>query len=218
MDRTCSRGWWPNRDFVLESFTPGYLDGLGLGYDQLKEINPGVILTSVTPFGQSGPHAKFKATDLTTWSMGGMQYISGDDDRPPVRVSFPQAELHGGAQGAAGSMLAFWHRQQTGQGQQVDVSMQVAVIWTLMNATSFPVLHKQNVERAGSSSKMGFLVIRTVYPCKDGYVSGLIVGGELGARSTSTLVRWMDEDGMAPEFMKERDWARLGFCRLSRPG
>lgn len=205
-------------DFVLESFSPGYLAGLGLGYDHLKEINPGVILTSVTPFGQTGPYANFKATDLVTWSMGGMQYISGDDDRPPVRISFPQAELQGGAQGAAGSMMAFWHRQQTGEGQQVDVSMQVAVIWTLMNATSFPKLHKQSVERAGSSRKMGFLVIRSVYPCKDGYVSALIVGGVLGAQSTSALVSWMDEDGMAPEFMKERDWAAWDFAALAGQG
>ena len=205
-------------DFVLESFTPGYLDGLGLGYDQLKETNPGVILTSVTPFGQSGPHAKFKATDLITWSMGGMQYISGDNDRPPVRISFPQAELHGGAQGAAGSMLALWHRQQTGRGQRVDVSMQVAVIWTLMNAISFPLLHKESVERAGPLRKMGFLVMRNVYPCKDGYISTLIVGGALGARSTSALVRWMDEDGMAPDFMIERDWAAWDFAAIAGQG
>ena len=91
-------------DFILESFKPGYMDSIGLGYEALSAINPGLIMTSMTPFGQNGPYAHFKATDIVAWSMGGQQYASGDDDRPPVRVSFPQAELHGGAQGAAGAM------------------------------------------------------------------------------------------------------------------
>ncbi|MFQ5874912.1 MAG: CoA transferase, partial [Dehalococcoidia bacterium] len=106
----------------------------------------------------------------------------------------------------------------TGEGQHVDVSVQVAVIWTLMNATSYPVLHKESIERAGSSRKFGFLVIRNVFPCKDGHVSALIVGGVLGASSTSALVRWMDEEGMAPDFMKQRDWAAWDFAALAGQG
>ena len=193
-------------DFVLESFAPRYMDSLGLGYESLGGINPGLVMVSMSPFGQRGPHADYKATDIVGWSMGGMQYISGDDDRPPVRVSFPQAELHAGAQAAAGAMVAFWQRQRTGQGQQVDVSMQEAVIWTLMNATAFPQLHKVNVERAGAYRKMGFLTRRAVFPCKDGYVSVAPFGGVLGGGSIEALVRWMDEEGAAPAFMKERDW------------
>ncbi|MFQ5933374.1 MAG: CaiB/BaiF CoA transferase family protein, partial [Dehalococcoidia bacterium] len=205
-------------DFVLGSFPPGYMDRLGIGYESLTDTNPGLIMTSITPFGQTGPHAQYRATDIVAWSMGGMQYISGDEDRPPVRISFPQAELHAGAQAAAGSMVAFWHRQRTGEGQQVDVSMQEAVIWTLMNATSFPLLHKETVERAGASRKMGFLVLRGVFPCKDGYVSALVVGGVLGAVSTSAIVRWMDEEGLAPDFMKDRDWAAWDFAAVVAQG
>ena len=191
---------------MLESFAPGYMGSLGLGYESLSSINPGLVMVSMSPFGQRGPHAEYKATDIVAWSMGGMQYISGDEDRPPVRVSFPQAELHAGAQAAAGAMVAFWQRQRTGQGQQVDVSMQEAVIWTLMNATAFPQLHKVNVERAGAYRKMGFLTRRAIFPCKDGYVSVAPFGGVLGGGSIEALVRWMDEEGAAPAFMKERDW------------
>lgn len=193
-------------DFVLESFAPGYMGSLGLGYESLSSINPGLVMVSMSPFGQTGPRAEYKATDIVGWSMGGMQYLSGDDDRPPVRVSFPQAELHAGAQAAAGAMVAFWQRQRTGHGQQVDVSMQEAVIWTLMNATAFPQLHKVNLERAGAYRKMGFLTRRAIFPCSDGYVSVAPFGGVLGAGSIEALVRWMDEEGAAPAFMKDRDW------------
>ena len=105
-------------DFILESFKPGFLDSMGLGYEALSASNPGLIMTSMTPFGQTGPYAHFKATDIVAWSMGGQQYASGDDDRPPVRVSFPQAELHGGAQGAAGTMTALWQRTKSGEGSR----------------------------------------------------------------------------------------------------
>ena len=111
--------------------------------------------TSVTPFGQTGPYSQYLASDMVAWSMGGMQYICGDADRPPVRVSAPQAELHAGAQAAFGTMAAFWRRQNTGQGQHVDVSMQTSVMWTLMNATPFPPLHGINLERSGAFRSTG---------------------------------------------------------------
>src|SRR5579884_2719747 len=73
-------------DFVLESFQPGYLDQLGLGYHSLAEINPRIILTSITPFGQTGPYRHYPATDLTLQALGGFLYVNGDADRPPLRI------------------------------------------------------------------------------------------------------------------------------------
>jgi crotonobetainyl-CoA:carnitine CoA-transferase CaiB-like acyl-CoA transferase len=205
-------------DIVLESYGPGYLAGLGLGYEDLAAINPAIIVTSITPFGQTGPYARYKATDIVAWSIGGMQWVAGDEDRHPLRISIPQAELHAGAQAAAGAMTALWHAQTTGEGQHVDVSMQTAVIWTLMNATPFPPLHKTNLERAGASRKFGAVSLRAVFPCKDGHISALLVGGTLGGASLTSLVRWMDEDGMAPAFMKERDWGEWDLSALAAEG
>ena len=205
-------------DIVLESFEPGYMDGLGLGYDDLSKINPGIVVTSITPFGRTGPYAHYKATDIVAWSMGGMQWLAGDEDRPPVRISIAQAELHAGAQAEAGSMTALWHSQTTGEGQHVDVSTQTAVVWTLMNATLFPPLHKVSLERAGPSRKIGLVRRRAVFPCKDGHISAGPRGGVLGGASTSALVRWMDEDGMAPAFMKERDWRAWDISALAAQG
>src|SRR5215207_11320081 len=77
-------------DCVIESFDPGYLDRLGLGYEALARTNPGLVLTSITPFGQTGPKAPWPATDLTLSSASTYQFICGDEDRPPLRVAVPQ--------------------------------------------------------------------------------------------------------------------------------
>ncbi|MCP4683980.1 MAG: CoA transferase, partial [bacterium] len=98
-------------DLVIESFEPGYLDRLGLGYADLEKIKPDIILTSITPFGQTGPHAHYKATDLVGVATGGLARILGDLGRAPVRMSCePQAYCQAGVHGAVGSMVAIYHR------------------------------------------------------------------------------------------------------------
>jgi crotonobetainyl-CoA:carnitine CoA-transferase CaiB-like acyl-CoA transferase len=81
--------------FVIESHSPGYMDSLGLGYPSLSRVNRAIILTSITPFGQAGPYASYKASDITEMGMCGLMYLCGDPDLPPARISFPQAYLHG---------------------------------------------------------------------------------------------------------------------------
>lgn len=201
-------------DIVLESFRPGYMGELGLGYEDLSSINPGLVMTSVTPFGQTGPYSQYKATDIVTWAMGGMQYLTGDKDRPPVRISYPQSEFHAGAQAAAGSMIALWHRNNTGEGQHVDVPIEIAVIWTLMDASPFPPLHKINMERAGALSEFRNVVIRAAFPCKDGYVSATIWEGS----TMKSLMRWMEEEGVLPEFMREMDPDSQDFYEMVEKG
>ena len=188
-------------DILIESFAPGRMDALGLGYDRLSRENPALVYTSITPFGQTGPYARYAAPDLVAWSMGGMAYVCGDADRAPVRVSAPQAELHAAAQAAAGTMAAFWHRQTSGEGQRVDVSMQTAVVWTLMNATPFPPLHGVNVERDGAFRSRGALAVRQVFACADGHASAIMSPATLAG-----IAEWMDEDGEGPDWMRHTDW------------
>ena len=188
-------------DIILESFRPGYMAELGLGYDDLSARNPALVYTSITPFGQSGPYSQYLASDLVAWSMGGMQYLGGDADRQPVRVSAPQAELHAGAQAAAGTMAALWRGANTGRGQRVDVSMQTAVVWTLMNATPFPPLHKINMERSGDYRARGRIAIRHVFRCADGHLSVV-----QASRTLRGLTEWMEEEGTAPEWLSAIDW------------
>ena len=187
------------------------MEGIGLGYSDLAVVNPGLIYTSITPYGQTGPYAQHEAPDLVAWSMGGMQYICGDADRPPVRVSAPQAELHAGAHAAAGTLAAFWHRQKNGEGQHVDVSMQTAVIWTLMNATPFPPLHGENVERDGAFRLRGQLPVRQVFVCRDGHVSLL-----MNPRTLSGLTAWMAEEGVGPDWIHLIDWDEWDVTTAAR--
>ena len=93
-------------DVLLESFSPGYLSRLGLGWEPLHRANPALVLTSITPFGQTGPHAGFRGPELVLQAMGGMIHHVGDPDRPPVRVGGDQAALQAGGQAAIGTLMA----------------------------------------------------------------------------------------------------------------
>ena len=114
-------------DVVVESFAPGYLDRLGLGYRDLAARNPGVIVTSISPFGQNGPYRDFKGTDLVGVAMGGLLRLCGFLGRAPDRPGGNQAYMLAGLHGSNGTLLALFHRDLTGEGQHVDVSMQQAV-------------------------------------------------------------------------------------------
>jgi crotonobetainyl-CoA:carnitine CoA-transferase CaiB-like acyl-CoA transferase len=192
-------------DFVIESFPPGYLDRLGLGYSALEELNPGIILVSITPFGQTGPYKDYKAPDIVVWAMGGQMYPWGDVDRTPVRVSHhSQACLHAGAEAAAGAMLALYYREMTGEGQQVDVSIQDSVV----RQTTYTILPSWDMmkivqPRMGRSPAMP---VRGTWPCKDGYVSWLYFFGPYARRFNLPFVRWMEDEGMANDFLKGFDW------------
>ena len=212
------RGLIQSADVLVESFRPGYLAGLGLGYEALSEANPGLVYTSITPYGQTGPYAQYKGADLTASAMGGLSYLCGDQSRPPVRISAPQCEFLAGAQGAAGTMTALWERAGSGMGQHVDVSMQVAVAWSLMNANAHPALVNENVYRGGAVRHYGNLATRWVYTCKDGTLSALALGGTVSAGSMRALVAWMDEEGYASKEMVERDWAAQDLQALIMAG
>lgn len=193
-------------DTVVESFSPGYMDGLGLGYSELSRINPGIIVTSITPFGQTGPRSDWKAPDLVAWALGGQAFVTGDEDRPPCRISFPQAYLHAGNQAASGTLAALYHREETGEGQHVDVSMQESVVWTLLSVIQFWDMMGFNMFRGGSKRRMGGPVARVLFPCKDGHMSFLIGGGQLASISMPALVRWMAEENMLGAFEDRKDW------------
>ncbi len=197
-------------DLVIESFPPGYMDKLGLGYSALEEVNPRVILVSITPFGQTGPYKDYKAPDIVAWAMGGMMYQCGDADRPPLRMSHhSQAYLNAGAGAAVGAMMALCYREITGEGQQVDVSIQVSVVRCL-SAQITPTwdMIKVNLRRDPADPRSN--VRRTkIWPCKDGYVIWVINGAPIGATTNPPLVKWMESEGMTDDLLKGFDWDSL---------
>jgi crotonobetainyl-CoA:carnitine CoA-transferase CaiB-like acyl-CoA transferase len=208
-------------DFVVESFPPGYMDSLGLGYSRLSQINPRIIVTSITPFGQTGPYKDYKGSDIEVMAMSGLMYLCGDPDRPPVRCSFPLSYIFAGAEAAVGAMLAHYYREKTGQGQHVDVSMQESLFCTLMWAVQYWEFENLLERRAGPSRRGiggmggGRALQRLLWPCKDGHIAFVLYGGGLGWVS-KLVVDCMDEEGMAPDFLKNMDWKTLDMGTASQ--
>jgi crotonobetainyl-CoA:carnitine CoA-transferase CaiB-like acyl-CoA transferase len=193
-------------DFLIESFTPGYLDSLGIGYRSLAEINPALIMISITPFGQHGPKANWAATDLTVTAASGVLFMTGDEDRPPVHVSIPQAYLNAGAEAAVGALIALRARAFDGLGQHIDVSAQTAMMMTTAFMVLAPGWNDHPTERVGGGMKQGSLRLRFVFPCKDGHVNVTFLFGPIFGPSTRRLFEWIYEDGFCDEATRDKDW------------
>lgn len=205
-------------DILIESFPPGRIAELGLDYPALRAINPGLVHTAISPFGQTGPYSGFTATDLVIEAMAGHMYVLGDSDRPPVRISFPQAYAIAGAWAAVGTLIALHHRARTGQGQFVDCSAQQAVLWVLQDVHLFWDLTRSNVRRSGPNRRRPDTGVSFpwVWPCRDGYLCFAVIGGPFGARSLHALVEWMDEAGAADDFIRAVDWTAFDWRTVSQ--
>jgi len=206
-------------DFVLESFTPGILDGLDLGYKALSRLNPRLVLTSITPFGQTGPYSRFNASDIEVLAMSGCMSLTGDPSRAPLRVTFPQSYQWTGSYAAMGTMIAHLQRQRTGEGQHVDVSAQACLLWAFSHAHTFWDLNRHLEQRAGSfmtGRSITGAKMRVFWPCKDGYLNFIIYGGEAGRKTNQALVDWMDSKGMTPEFLKKKDWKVFNIAEVTQ--
>ena len=199
-------------DFLVESFPVGYLQSLELDYQALQAINPRLVMVSITPFGQDGPYSEYLASDLTGVALGGLLYITGDHDRPPIRIGYPQFYLLGAAGGATGAMLAHNYRALTGEGQHVDVSCQQAVAKALSQAPQSWDVEGVLVKRMGPyRMHTGGMLRRVNWACKDGYVNYQLSTGPGGGRSMRALLQWMDEKGMGDEELNQIDWEGLEY-------
>jgi crotonobetainyl-CoA:carnitine CoA-transferase CaiB-like acyl-CoA transferase len=202
-------------DFLVESYPPGYLDRLGLGYDALKKINPRIIMTSITPFGQDGPLRDCKTTDLVAAASGGLVFILGDEDRPPVRITAEQSYCQAAAQGAAAALMALYRRQARGKGKHVDVSIQEAMTWPLSYTVPFWECNRMIWQRAGGFQKRADVRIKMLFPCKDGFINYRLGVAALWGRSQKNLVRVMNREGYGKE-LKDVDWSGIGMEDLSQ--
>ena len=150
--------------FLIESDMPGALAAYGLGYDDLAVLNPALVYVSITPFGQDGPKAHYADSDLIILAAGGPLVLTGDADRPPVRVSVPQASLHAGAEAAVAALIAHHERQHSGRGQHVDVSAQQAVAQATQSGILATPLHSTEFQRLSGGVRVGELRMRLVWP------------------------------------------------------
>lgn len=199
-------------DLVIEDGRPRSRTPFGLSVEQLVEQHPGLVVTSITPFGQQGPYAEFEDSDLVLLAMGGLLWMGGYADGPPVRAVGDQAYMAGALFGAVGSMVALTHAELQGEGQHVDVSVQEAVVMGLENAAQFYDLEGVIRRRFGGTQRQaGF----GVFPCADGHLF-LLAGGVGGNRFWGNLVDWIRDDGSADaDRLDTAEWADRSFLETA---
>jgi len=156
-------------DIIVENFRPGAADRLGLGYEQVKKINPKIIYCSISGFGQDGPYRELPGFDQTLQGMGGMMSITGEPNGPPMKVGVAIADISGGMFAAFGIMLALFHRQKTGKGQWVDTSLlDSQIAWLTYRAGEYFASGKLP-EKVGSGHPM--IVPYQAFKAKDEYIN-----------------------------------------------
>ncbi len=203
-------------DFVLESFTPGYMVDTGLGYEALRQINPRIVMTSITPFGQKGPYSRYKSCNLVACAMSGVLSLNGDPDRPPVKEALDSIYYEAGAAAALGTVMAHYHRENTGEGQQVDVSLQECGASRTTTSLVVWQFDKRLLGRTGNKSLVGGRrPSRWLWPCKDGYLFWTLRGGSMGARINLVMSQWFDEMGMDNPFHLVENPGQLDMAGLS---
>ncbi len=195
-------------DILVETLPPGYLERLGLGYSSLQQVNPRLILTSMTPFGQTGPYRDYRGSDIIGLAMGGLLYIGGFREDPPRQAGACQAYHETSVNACVATLAALHNRDVTEEGQWVDVSMQECVAVALQWITQFYDLRKEIVVRNGTpiaqSSKMPArrLPAMGLYSCRDGYVNLHPIG------RLSEVMEWIDSKQMAGDLGDGR-WQKL---------
>ena len=202
-------------DFIIESFSPDYLERTGLGYKELTRTNPRLLMASITPFGQTGPFKDYKAGDLIASAMGGMVCCTGEPDRAPVRISADLAYCQGSVHAVIGLLIALCNRAASGQGQRVDVSMQASIVRTLHTQLPYWEYSNHIVQRSGIRRFRGGVSTREIWPCKDGFVSWMFFGGAVGTQQMRVMVEWMEGKGMGESLSTEvKNWAALDLTKV----
>ena len=155
-------------DVLLESFTPGTMENLGLGYTDVKELNPRIIYCSISGFGQNGPYCELPGYDVVAQAMCGIMMCTGMPDGPPVRIGASWIDMGAGMYVVIGILKALMERQETGLGRHIDVSLlDTALSWMS------PLIARYSMsgdlpQRIGSA--FAPFSPYQVFRCKDGYV------------------------------------------------
>jgi crotonobetainyl-CoA:carnitine CoA-transferase CaiB-like acyl-CoA transferase len=171
--RELLRGMARGSDIVVESFAPGHLASLGLDYAALSSENPGLIMISITPFGQSGPYSGYRSEEIVTYALSGIMSISGTADREPLKHGGMQSQYEGGLSGVVAALAALHARDIQGEGQHVDVSLQDVVASTLViHQPMYGWVGAVQGRRQPNGHSYGH-----VQPCKNGYFVWQTGGG-----------------------------------------
>ena len=196
-------------DVVLETFTPGYMDSLGLGYEDLKKDNPSLIMCSLTPFGQSGPWKNYMTSDLLHLAAGGQMAKCGYDDddipdAPPIAPGGGQAWHMGSHFACIAIMSALNHRISKGNGQYIDASVHDAcALTTEMHVNIYIYTGKVAPRTTGRGGGIS-VSPKAQHLCKDGKYLNAGILNRLNPNQIQVLAEWMDEYGLADDLSDEK--------------
>ena len=181
-------------DIVIENFRPGALEKWGLGYEQLSQTNPGLVLVRLSGYGQSGPYRDRPGFGAIAESMGGMRYVTGFPDRPPVRMNLSIGDSIAALHAVIGAMMALQQRHKTGRGQVVDVALYEAV-FNMMEST-LPEFDRYGLVRERTGTNLTGIVPSNTYPTADG--RHIVIGGN-GDSIFKRLMRAIGRDDLADD-------------------
>ncbi|UYG05245.1 CoA transferase [Halomonas sp. LR3S48] len=185
-------------DVVIENFRPGTMERWGLGFDELSRRNPGLVMVRVTGFGQDGPYASRAGFASVCEAMGGLRYVSGYPDRPPVRVGISLGDTLAGLHAALGAMMALHQRASSGRGQVVDSSIFESVL--AMMESLVPEYARAGRVRERSGSFLPKIAPSNAYPARDG--RDVIIGA-----NQDTVFRRLCEAMGQPRLADHPDYA-----------
>ena len=192
-------------DILVENFAPGVLDNLGISYMELQKANPSLVVTSISNFGQTGPYRDWKASELNLYALGGLMNITGEPEQEPLKEGMPLAQLGAGQNAFAATMAALMYAEETGEGQQIDVSIAEYATNILENALMQFSYSGQEYSRVGNR---GYgRAAWGIYPCLDGHV-GIIAGPD---HRWPEVARIMDRHELSDERFLSRA-GRLEFA------
>jgi crotonobetainyl-CoA:carnitine CoA-transferase CaiB-like acyl-CoA transferase len=202
-------------DVILETFRPGFLASLELGYESLREQNPRLIMCSLTPFGQTGPWRDYLSSDLLHMAAGGEMASCGYDeadvaDAPPIAPGGGNAWHMGCHFAYMGIMAALVHRTVAGQGQYIDVSIHEACALTTEAAITNYVYRGEVLRRQTGRHHAAGATPRTQFRAKDGTYVCALVGGRLNPKFVRDLAELLDSYGMAGD-LKDPKYQDLAF-------
>ena len=182
----------PKYDVVVENFGPGVVTKLRLDYDVVREIHPSVIYASVKGFGSFGPYAEYKCFDMVAQASAGAFSVTGETEGPPMRPGTTIGDSGTGTQLAMAILAAYIHRLKTGEGQQVELSMQEAVTYYMRTMMSMAQGGDQVVLRNGN----GRDPLSTMYPCASGGPNDYIFLMAITPRMWAALCTTIDREDL----------------------
>ena len=213
-------------DVLVEGGDVGWMASIGLGYDDLKTEFPNLVYCSITPFGQTGPYAKFKGNSLAVMALSGQMYITGDPDREPLTTGGEAAEYVGALHAWIAILAAIEHRARTGAGQHVDVSLLDSMgcadeyntaMYSYLGAIRRRFYSRHHIPTFPSE----------IFPCRDGHI--VVIGGATGFPLMMALlierpdlesdplftnlwwrtIKWREFEEILRPYLMEHDWQDL---------